>query len=153
MHGSVADRRADAEAVRFSHVDFLTELGIGIAIGMLAGTTGTHGSARGRMTLLAAAIGLVAGFLLGGPLGAVLAVIGAAGACLVISDLVFGASRREGSGGGALAFIVALAALVVVAIALLVSVLVIAVAVALAWLGVSRHRRAQRKHAGLRVLR
>ena len=33
---------------------------------MLAGTTGTHGSARGRMTLLAAVIGLVAGFLLDG---------------------------------------------------------------------------------------
>lgn len=134
-------------------MDFLTELGIGIAIGMLAGTTGTHGSARGRMTLLAAVIALIAGFLLEGPLGAVLAVAGAAGACLVISDLVYGASRREGSGGGALAFIVSLAALIVIAISLLVSVLVLIVVAALAWLGISRHRRAQRKHAGLRVLR
>ena len=134
-------------------MDFLTELGIGIAIGMLAGTTGTHGSARGRMTLLAAVIGLVAGFLLDGPLGALLALVGAAGACLVISDLVFGASRREGSGAGALGFIVALAALLVIAFALLVPVGVILVAIALAWLGISRHRRAQRKHAGLRVLR
>jgi chromate transport protein ChrA len=134
-------------------VDFLTQLGIGIAIGMLAGTTGTHGSARGRMTLLAAVIGLVIGFLLDGPLGAVLALLGAAAACLVISDLVFGASRREGSGSGALGFIVALVALVVVAIALLEPVLVILVAIALVWLGISRHRRAQRKHAGLRVLR
>jgi chromate transport protein ChrA len=134
-------------------VDFLTQFGIGIAIGMLAGTTGTHGSARGRMTLLAAVIGLVIGFLLDGPLGAVLALLGAAAACLVISDLVFGASRREGSGSGALGFIVALVALVVVAIALLEPVLVILVALALVWLGISRHRRAQRKHAGLRVLR
>jgi hypothetical protein len=134
-------------------VDFLTEVGIGIAIGMLAGTTGTHGSARGRMTLLAAVIGLVAGFLLDGALGAVLALAGAVLACLVISDLIAGASRREGSGGGALAFIVALAALVVVALALLVSVAILLVIVALAWLGISRHRRAQRKHAGLRVLR
>ncbi len=134
-------------------MDFLTQLGIGIAIGMLAGTTGTHGSARGRMTLLAAVIGLVVGFLLDGPLGAVLALLGAAAACLVISDLVFGASRREGSGSGALGFIVALVALVVVAIALLEPVLVIVVAIALVWLGISRHRRAQRKHAGLRVLR
>ena len=47
-------------------MDVLNELGIGIAIGMLAGTTGTHGSARGRMTLLAAIIGLVVGFLLDG---------------------------------------------------------------------------------------
>jgi hypothetical protein len=134
-------------------VDILTELGIGIAVGMLAGTTGTHGSARGRMTLLAAVIGLVVGFLLEGPLGALLGLLGAAAACLVISDLVFGASRREGSGASALAFIVALAALVVVAVALLVPPAVIAVALALAWLGISRHRRAQRKHAGLRVLR
>ena len=134
-------------------MDFLTELGIGIAIGMLAGTTGTHGSARGRMTLLAAVIGLIAGFLLEGPLGAVLALAGAAGACLVISDLVAGASRREGSGAGALGFLVALAALIVIAVSLLVPVLVILVVLALAWLGISRHRRAQRKHAGLRVLR
>jgi hypothetical protein len=134
-------------------VDFLTELGIGISIGMLAGTTGTHGSARGRMTLLAAVIGLIAGFLLDGPVGALFAVVGAAGACLVISDLVFGASRREGSGAGAIAFIVGLGALLVTAVALVASVLVLLVVVALVWLGISRHRRAQRKHAGLRVLR
>ena len=134
-------------------MDFLSELGIGIAIGMLAGTTGTHGSARGRMTLLAAVIGLLAGLLLDGALGALLALIGAACACLVISDLVFGASRREGSGAGALAFIIALATLVVIAISLLLPILVILVVLALLWLGISRHRRAQRKHAGLRVLR
>jgi hypothetical protein len=134
-------------------VDVLTELGIGIAIGMVAGTTGTHGSARGRMTLLAAVIGLAVGFLLEGPLGALMALLGAAAACLVISDLVFGASRREGSGAGALGFIVTLTALVVVAVALLVPWAIIAVALAIAWLGLSRHRRSQRKHAGLRVLR
>ena len=134
-------------------MDLLTELGIGIAIGMLAGTTGTHGSARGRMTLLAAVIALVAGFLLDGLPAAVFAVIGAVLACLVISDLIAGASRREGSGGGALAFIVGLAALIVVAVALLFSVLILLVIAALAWLGISRHRRARRKHAGLRVLR
>jgi len=124
-----------------------------MAVGMLAGTTGTHGSARGRMTILAAVIGFVVGFLLEGILGGVLGLVGAALACIVISDLVYGASRREGSGGGALAFIVSLAALVVIAIALLVPLIVIAIVLALVWLGVSRHRRAQRKHAGLRVLR
>jgi hypothetical protein len=135
-------------------VDFLTELGIGIAIGMLAGTTGTHGSARGRMTMLAAVIGLVAGFLLDeGALGALLGLVGAVGACLVISDIVFGASRREGSGAGALGFLVAIAALLVAAVALLLPVLVILAAAAIAWLGFARHRRAQRKHAGLRILR
>ncbi|HEX3241421.1 MAG TPA: hypothetical protein VHR18_14955 [Solirubrobacterales bacterium] len=134
-------------------MDFLTEVGIGIAIGMLAGTTGTHGSARGRMTLLAAVIGLVVGFLLEGALGGVLALLGAAGACLIISDIVSGASRREGSGSGAIAFIVMLAALIVVAISLLVPFLVILVIAALLWLGFSRHQRSKRKHAGLRVLR
>jgi hypothetical protein len=133
-------------------VDVLTELGIGIAIGMLAGTTGLHGSARGRMTLLAAVIGLVAGFLLEGPLGALLAAIGAVVACLVVSDVVSGAGRREGS-SGALGFLIGLAALVAIAVALLAPILVILLLLGLAWLGIARHRRAQKKHAGLRVLR
>jgi len=134
-------------------VDVLTELGIGLAVGMLAGTTGTHGSSRGRMTILAGVIGFIAGFLLEGIIGGLLGLVGAALACIVISDLVYGASRREGSGGGALAFIVALAALVVIAIALFVEPVVVILVLALIWLGVTRHRRAQRKHAGLRVLR
>ena len=134
-------------------MDLLENLGIGIAIGMLAGTAGTHGSARGRMTILAAVIGLAAGFLMDGVVGAVVTALGAALGCVVISDLVYGASRREGSGGAALAFIIALAALVVVAIALLLPIAVIVVVLALIWLGITRHRRAQRKHAGLRVLR
>jgi hypothetical protein len=137
----------------FTAVDLLKDLGIGIAIGMLAGTTGTSGSARGRMVLLAAVVGFVAGLLLDSLVGGILAAIGGGGACLVISDLVFGASRREGSGAGALGFIVALAALVVLAIALVLSWAIIAVAIALVWLGISRQRRAKRKHAGLRVLR
>jgi hypothetical protein len=134
-------------------VDFLTDLGIGLAIGMLAGTTGTHGSARGRMTILAAVIGLIVGFLIDGGLGAALALVGAVFACLIISDIVSGASRREGSGAGALAFFVSLAALAVAGIALVFSPAIIAIVLALLWLGISRHRRAQRKHAGLRVLR
>ena len=135
------------------------ELGIGLAVGMLAGTTGTHGSARGRMTLLAAAIGLVIGFLLAGsadlsaPLGAFLCLTGAVFGCLVVSDVVNAAGRREGSGSGALGFLVSLAALLVLAIAILVKPAVLLVIAALVWLGVSRRRRAQRKHAGLRVLR
>ena len=134
-------------------MDILTDLGIGVAIGMLAGTAGTHGSSRGRMTVLAAVIGIVAGFLLDGALGALVALVGAALACIVVSDVVYGASRREGGGSGALGFIVGLAALVVVALALLLEPAVVLVVLALIWLGISRHRRAQRKHAGLRVLR
>lgn len=135
------------------------ELGVGIAIGMLAGTTGTHGSARGRMTILAAVIALVIGFLLSGSAdvgsaaGAFFCLLGAVFACLVVSDVVSSAGRREGSGAGALGFLVSLAALVVVAIAILISPAVLLVIAALAWLGISRRRRAQRKHAGLRVLR
>jgi hypothetical protein len=134
-------------------VSFLSALGIGLAIGMLAGTTGTHGSARGRMTLLAAVIGLVVGFLLEGPAEAAVCLLAAAAACLVISDLVAGAGRREGSSAGALGFLVVIAALIVVALALFLAPAVIVILLALAWLGISRHRRAQRKHAGLRVLR
>lgn len=135
------------------------ELGIGIAIGMLAGTTGTRGSARGRMTLLAAAIGLIVGFLLSGradlsgPLGAVFCLVGAALGCVVVSDVVSGAGKRENGGGGALGFLVSLAALIVAVAAWLLPVLTLLAIIALVWLGVARHRRAQRKHAGLRVLR
>ncbi len=136
------------------------ELGIGIAIGMLAGTTGTRGSARGRMTLLAAVIGLVVGFLLAGTAGleslagAIFCALGGVAGCVVISDVVSGAGRRkEGAGGGALGFLVSLAALVVVAASILVHLLGLVILAVLVWLGVSRHRRAQRKHAGLRVLR
>jgi hypothetical protein len=135
------------------------ELGIGIAIGMLAGTTGTHGSARGRMTILAGIIALVIGFLLSGGAdvnslaGAFFCLVGAVVACLIVSDVVSGAGRREGSGSGALGFLVSLAALVVVAIAILISPASLLVLAVLIWLGISRRRRAQRKHAGLRVLR
>jgi hypothetical protein len=133
-------------------VDVLTELGIGIAIGMLAGTTGLHGSARGRMTLLAAVIGLAAGLLLQGPLGALLGAVGAIVACLVVSDVVSGAGRREGS-SGALGFLIGIAALIVIAVSIVFPIVVILVLLALVWLGIARHRRAQKKHAGLRVLR
>lgn len=135
------------------------ELGIGMAIGMLAGTTGTRGSARGRMTLLAAVIGLAAGLLLAGPadlevaIGGFLCLMAAAVACIVISDVVSGAGRRSGGGSGALGFLVALVALLVAAVSVLLPVVVFALVAGLAWLGAARARRGQRKHAGLRVLR
>jgi hypothetical protein len=135
------------------------ELGIGIAIGMLAGTTGTHGSARGRMTLLASVIGLVVGFLLAGvanldrPVGALFCLIGAAFACLVLSDVVGGAERRRGAGGAALGFLISLIALLVVAVSVLLPPAALLVVASLVWLAIARRRRARRKHAGLRVLR
>jgi len=139
--------------------DICFVLGIGLAIGMLAGTTGTHGAARGRMTLLAAAIALAIGALLAGSadldliVSAIFCMLGAVAACVVVSEVVGAAGRREGSGTVALAFLVSLAALVVLAIAILFSPLVLLALAALIWVGISRHRRAQRKHAGLRVLR
>jgi hypothetical protein len=135
------------------------ELGLGIAIGMLAGTTGLQGSARGRMALLAAVIGVVIGFLLSGsadltgPVGAAVCLAGAVLAFLIVSDIVHGAGRRDGGGTGALGFLVSLTALVVVAIAVLAPFLVVLVLALLIWLALARRRRAQRKHAGLRVLR
>jgi hypothetical protein len=135
------------------------ELGIGIAVGMLAGTTGTHGSARGRMTLLAAVIALALGFLLAGtanldrPVGAIFCLLGAVFGCIVISDVVAGAGRREGSRSGPLGFLVSLIALVVVAISIVLPAAVLLVIAALLWLAIARRRRAKRKHAGLRVLR
>jgi hypothetical protein len=133
-------------------------LGIGLAIGMLTGSTGLQGSARGRMTLLAGAIGLVAGILMSGLAdvsvlgGAVFCLLGAVVACVVVSDVVHGAGRREG-GGGALAFIVSLAALVVVGLTVWLHFLSLVVLACLIWLAVARRSRAQRKHEGLRVLR
>jgi hypothetical protein len=135
------------------------ELGIGIAIGMLAGTTGTHGSARGRMTLLAAVIGFIAGILLAGaadlsaPLAGLLCLLGAAVGCIVISDVVHRAGQREGGRSRALGFLVSLAALVTAAASVLVHVFGLVALIALVWLGATRHRQAQRKHAGLRILR
>jgi chromate transport protein ChrA len=111
------------------------------------------------MTILAGVIAIVVGFLLAGSAdvssvaGAFFCLVGAISACLVVSDVVSSAGRREGSGAGALGFLVSLAALIVVAVAILISPAVLLVVAALAWLGISRRRRAQRKHAGLRVLR
>ena len=159
----MANPRRAARGARFSGVGSFSgiclELGIGIAIGMLAGTTGTHGSARGRMTILAGVIAIVVGFLLAGTAnvsslaGAFFCLVGAVFACLVVSDVVSSAGRREGSGPGALGFLVSLIALIVVAIAILISPATLLIVAALVWLGISRRRRAQRKHAGLRVLR
>lgn len=135
------------------------ELGIGIAVGMLAGTTGTQGSARGRMTLLAAVIGLLVGFLLAGhaklsaPVGALLCLLGAVFGCLVISDLIADAGKRQGRRAGTLGFLISLAALLVVVLAAAAPVLVALVAIALAWLGISRQRRVRKRHAALRAVR
>ena len=109
--------------------------------------------------LLAAAIGLAVGFLVSGPAdvsslaGAVFGLLGATLACIVISDVVHGAKGREGGGSRALGFMVSLAALFVVGLTIVFHYFSLLVVAGLIWLAVSRRRRAQRKHAGLRVLR
>lgn len=124
---------------------------------MAAGTTGLEGSARGRMTLLAAVIGLVLG-LVGATvfngsvvIGLILSALAAGGACAVVSGVIAGATRRGGT--AALVLITVLVALVILVITLFFPYFALLPAVGLAWLGFSRRRKAARKHAGLRVLR
>lgn len=131
--------------------------GIGIAIGMLTGTTGLEGSARGRMTVLAVIIGLVFGYLLTSVfdgsvwVGAVFTAIFAGFACAVSSGVIAGATRRGGT--AALAFLMVLLAVLIAAFTILFVYFAIIPAAALIWLAIQRRKRADRKHAGLRVLR
>ncbi len=131
--------------------------GIGISIGMFAGTTGLEGAARGRMTLLSVVIGLAFGYLVSsvsdGPvLAAIFSTAVFAGlSCAVISGVIAGASRRGGT--AALAFITIFVALLIAVVSIVVPPVAILPSAALIWLAISRNRRADRKHAGLRVLR
>jgi hypothetical protein len=131
--------------------------GIGIAIGMMAGTTGLEGSARGRMTVLAGVIGLLFGYLACSALdgsvlvGAVSCGLFAGFACVVVSGVIAGATRRGGT--AALAFLTVFAAVIIAVISLVFPPFAILPAAGLVWLAIGRRRRADRKHAGLRVLR
>jgi hypothetical protein len=124
---------------------------------MIAGTTGVEGSARGRMTVLAAIIGLAFGYLAslvfdGPTLIAMLSCAGFAGlACAVMSGVIAGARRRGGT--AALTFIVLLAAFIIAIFTILFPPFALLPAAGMLWLAVSRNRRSDRKHAGLRVLR
>lgn len=132
--------------------------GIGVAIGMIAGTTGLQGSARGRMTVLAAVIGLVLGLLLTSAfdgstiIGGLLAAIFAGLGCAATSDVVAGASRRAGA-TWALSLMVILAALVVAGLTVVLPPLGLIAAALMIWLMIGRRRREDRKYAGLRILK
>jgi hypothetical protein len=131
--------------------------GLGISVGMVAGTTGLEGSARGRMTLLTVVIGLVVGYVAcslldGNTLVGALACAALSGvACAVFSGVTAGAMKRGGT--GALTFLTIAIALVIALISIVVPVLALVPVAVLIWLAVSRSRRADRKHAGLRILR
>lgn len=134
-------------------------LGIGLAVGLVAGATALEGSARGGMTLLAAILGLGLGALsvsIGDGsvgLGLLGGLVGGVCACVVASDVAAGARRRGGGGAGAIGLMLAVLAMFVAAIALLLPVLSLVPFAAIIWLGIARRRRAQRKYEGLRVLR
>lgn len=109
------------------------------------------------MTLLAAIIGAVLGYL-GASLkdesvliGALFAALGSGCTCIVVSDVIAGAQRRGGT--AALALFAVFLALVIAVICVVVPLFAIVPAVLLAFLAWRRRRRAERKHAGLRVLR
>ncbi|MBN8866120.1 MAG: hypothetical protein J0H98_01070 [Solirubrobacterales bacterium] len=124
---------------------------------MIAGTTGLEGSARGRMTILAVIIGAVLGYLGTSVkdgsilLGVILAAVAAGLTCAVVSDVIAGAHRRGGT--AALAVIIVFAALVIAIICVVVPYFAIVPAAFLVFLAWRRRQRADRKHAGLRVLR
>ncbi|MCO5314546.1 MAG: hypothetical protein M9938_00040 [Solirubrobacterales bacterium] len=124
---------------------------------MVAGTTGLEGSARGRMALLAAVIALVAGWivtsLVDGAVVVGLLVSALAGllSCAVVSSVIAGATRRGGT--AALVLIAVFVALVILAITLIFPYFALLPAAGLIWLGLTRRRKAARKHAGLRILR
>lgn len=124
---------------------------------MIAGTTGLEGSARGRMAILAAIIGAALGYLgvsvKDGTvfIGLLVAALAAILTCAVVSDVIAGAQRRGGT--AALAIITVMAALVVAVICVFIPVFAILPAAFLAFLAWRRRQQAERKHAGLRILR
>lgn len=133
-------------------------VGLGVAIGMVAGTTGLQGSARGRMTILAGVIGLILGFLLtplfdGSTLvGGIFTALFAGLACAATSDVVAGASRRSGA-TWALSLMVILVAALVAGVTVLFPPFGLVAAALIIWLVIGRRRRGDRKYAGLRILK
>lgn len=132
-------------------------LGLGTAVGLATGATGVEGSARGRMAVLSAVIGLVIGYFgasaFGGSafLGAIITALAAAFGCAVFSDVRAGANRRGATAVLGLGFVIG--ALVVAGLTLLLPILGLLFLIAVVWLAVTRNRRRPEKHAGLRVLR
>ena len=124
---------------------------------MIAGTTGLEGSARGRMTILAGIIGAVLGYLGASVkdgsvvIGILFGAISAGLVCAVVSDVIAGAQRRGGT--AALSVITVFVALVIAVICVIVPVFAILPTAFLAFLAWRRRKQADRKHAGLRVLR
>jgi hypothetical protein len=154
-------------------MDFLVicqALGLAIAAGLLIGAVVPPVMPDWGVIAGAAPLGIVAaGLALNGedealwpalPLG----LLGSALAGLVARDIVAGATRRvatrdvgsgsgRGQAAGGVPAIVALTALVLALVSLFVPPVSLVALLALVWLWLSRRRRAEQKHEGLRVLR
>jgi hypothetical protein len=133
-------------------------IGLAVATGTFGGASGRRG-AIGILLAVPAAIGGGVLFAIslsnrdhpawpGVPLGILIAVF----AFGVVSAVVAGAQARA-KGASSIGLIVAVIALVVAALSVFVEPLGLVAFAALLWLASARHRRAQRKHEGLRVLR
>jgi hypothetical protein len=152
-------------------MDFLVicqALGLAIAAGLLIGAVVPPVMPDWGVIAGAAPLGIVAaGLALNGedealwpalPIG----LVGSALAGLVARDIVAGATRRvatqdagrgRGQAAGGVPVIVALTALVLALVSLFVPPVSLVALLALVWLWLSRRRRAEQKHEGLRVLR
>ena len=142
-------------------------LGLAIAAGLILGVVFPPIMPTWGAVIGAAPIGvLVAGAALNGADEAVwpalpVGVIGAGLAAVVGRDVASGAIRRQrdrvsgadGQSPSGVTVIVVAAAVVVAGISLVFEPFSLVVLVALSWVWVSRRRRAERKHEGLRVLR
>jgi hypothetical protein len=142
-------------------------LGLAIAAGLILGVVFPPIMPTWGAVVGAAPIGvLAAGAALNGADEALwpalaVGVVGSGLAVVVSRDVASGAARRQqGEMTGAdvqapsgVTVIVVLAAVVVAAVSLVLKPFSLLVLLALVWLWISRRRRAERKHEGLRVLR
>jgi cobalamin biosynthesis protein CobD/CbiB len=142
-------------------------LGLAIAVGLILGVVFPPIMPSWGAVVGAAPLGVLAcGAALNGagePLWPALpvGVIGAGLAAVVAQDVASGAARRQQDritgadlqASGGVTAIVVLAAVIVAAVSLVLKPFSLLVLVALLWVWISRRRRAERKHEGLRVLR
>jgi hypothetical protein len=133
-------------------------IGLAVAAGAFAGASGRRGTI-GIMLAVPAPVGGAILFAIslsnrdhpawpGVPLGIIIALL----AYGVVSAVVAGAQARA-KGASSIGLIVAVVALIVAVLSIFLEPFGLVALLALLWLASARHRRAQRKYEGLRVLR
>src|SRR5256885_15947782 len=116
-------------------------LGVGLALGILAGAPGLAGSAASRMALATALVGAVlAAISISSDdepvvLGIVLGAVAAPAAFLVSSGVVAGAARRAEGGEGGIQLFVVVGALVLAGLSILLPPISLLAVAGLVWLG------------------